>query len=182
MLTRHIDDLERRLRIMEATQRSGLGSIEIENGSAGFTMATSPLSQTSWQNGSGVCPEITMTTGSRVIILAQARAYNYGQDVVGADLRCESVHLGVGIDSTLPHEFPSAPQMRNALQNVAYGSGADVAVYGIANLILMTTREDLAPGEHTFKLLFAATDDYPAGTMLPVISDTSLIVIPLGYS
>jgi hypothetical protein len=176
-LSRQIADLERRLRIMEGTQRSGLGSIQTANGTTGVSYT----SYDSWSNLGGDAPEITMNTGSRVVILAQARVSLIGTPTTAAPLKSQGITLGVGIDSTEPDGF-ALPVMRNQVAPIAVDATGNVSVYGSLPTTLLTTRPDLEPGEHTFKLLFFAEEDNPSGTDHPLVSDTSLIVIPLGYS
>ena len=176
-LTRSIADIERRLRVMEGTQRSGLGSIRTANGSVGVSYT----SYGSWSNLGGAAPEIAMHTGSRVLILAQARVSLIGTPTTPAPLKSQGIELGVGIDSVAPIGFP-LPVMRNQLMPIAISDASNVSVYGWLPMSLLTSRSDLEPGEHTFKLLFHADEDNPGGTDHPLVTDTSLIVIPLGYS
>lgn len=176
-LTRDMADMERRLRIMEGTQRSGLGSIRTANGTAGASLT----SYGSWSNLGGDAPAITMNTGSRVVILAQARVSLIGTPTTPAPLKSQAIVLGVGIDSVTPAEFP-LPVMRNQLGPIAISDAGNVSVYGSLPTSLLTSRSDLEPGEHTFKLLFYADEDNPSGTDDPLVTDTSLIVIPLGVA
>lgn len=178
------DDIDRRLRVLEGTQRSGLGSIVADGGSGGFTISTFETTNfgADWVDDAagGTTPEVTIHTGSRVIILATFRTAQVGQAgaAVGVnDFRSAQIVAGVSVDSLEPHEFP-APSMRASFDI----AGADLAGGFITvPTTFAPTRSDLVPGEHTFRLKFSAYDTNPSGTVNPLITDTSLIVIPLGW-
>lgn len=183
-LTAQYADLESRLRRLEGAQRSGLGSIGVDGGNAGFTISTFETTGfgSDWVDDAagGATPEVTLYTGRRVIIIATFRTANVGQagaSVGVNDFRADQIVAGVSIDSTDPHEFP-APSMRASYDIV----GADLAGGFITvPTTFAPTRSDLEPGDHTFRLRFSALDTNPTGTVYPLITDTSLVVIPLGF-
>ena len=180
LINQRLKDLEAKIDAVYGGRKVGLGDAVLESGSGSYEITS--FGENDWQDDAGdKTPEVTLQTGSRVMIFAGFRVKNIGYkgSTVGVDdFRSLSVVTGIQIDSTEPQSFP-LPTMRAQTVIATDQTASGAFVY--LPLTFTTFREDLEPGEHTFTMRFYAYDSAPTGTRNPEFDDTSLMVFPLGF-
>ena len=159
-------DLDRRVRNLEATARSGVSRIAF-----GFQDEQVPVTAFDvWftDNGTFSLPAVTLATGSRAIIMAGILATNFGLNV---SLRSQQGLFGVGVDGDDPETGFAGAELRRTF----YTTESQM----ILPLMFAAQVNGLTRGEHTFSLWGFAVDDDPGAPSPPIFDDSWLMVIPL---
>jgi hypothetical protein len=175
-----IADMQRRLQILEATSRVGLNRVRFAWSTHAVNVAevstigaweTGPATAT-WTDDRGTTgtgyPSLTLTTGTKVLIIGAARYFDMSEDLGTA----ASVSFGVGIDGSTPLTWPTLfPRM---MTSGGKGPNADNV---FSRLNLAVGRSGITPGSHTFSV--QAFWNAGAGATQPDLSDIFLAIVPL---
>jgi hypothetical protein len=168
-------DIDRRLHSLETSARNGLSLTRSAWGTAAgdITVFGAPLdpgpASSTWRDdlgntGTGY-PQIVMTTPTRCLVAWSVRPNSVAFN--GTTYRSNSLDIDVAVDGVRT----SLPNTRRFIANSNLGP-VDAAVSAFA---VMT----FARGSHTFKMVCNATDNVPAGTTAPRLTDISMFIIPL---
>lgn len=175
-------DIDRRLKALETTQRVGLSRMRSAWGddvsytlTATNTWLDGTAEGATWTDdqgntGSGF-PEVTVTTGRRVLIVATARANKVS---ALATNKSNLMRIGVSIDGDTP---ASASTSGAAATYATLEVPGNDAVNG--HVTLITQRVDLEPGEHTIALQAFANNYRPGASDYAEVLEVQLTVIPL---
>ena len=172
-----IADFDRRLRTLESAGRVGLSRVRAAWNTAAAPVAvfdawyTGPAGA-AWADDQGDSgtgyPALTLRTGRRALVLAQAFAENIANDPT---FKTFGWSLGIGIDGASP---PSGQADRYQ----THGPTSEGNNY----LTLVHIFTQLEPGEHTFYLSTNWQANNPAAVNIPQLSSNNsafLAVLPL---
>jgi hypothetical protein len=114
-IAQRFTELENQIRAVAGGPRVGLADIQSDTVGAPFPLTTAGIGITNWEDDAagGGTPVLTMTTGSRAIIMWACRASYVGElgtSIGQTDFRSSSVAMGVQIDDVEPQLWP-APAM-----------------------------------------------------------------------
>ena len=171
-------DLDRRLRTIEGGQRVGLSSIKADSETTGGRITS--YGSNNWQDLGGITPSVTLSTGTRAIIIASARLSYISTPVTGENYRSNQGSMGIQVDGTEPHLFFD-PTMTTEIAEGYKTASEAVVNLGVVVLTSVHARQDLVAGEHTFTMKFFALQTNLSGTVDPLVANMSLVVIPLGF-
>lgn len=166
-------DMDRRLRNLEATARSGLSNIAFDFQNEGITVPA----YDAWFKTDGVntLPAVTLVTGRRCIIQVGVLATQFG---TGATLKAVQGLFGFGLDGLNPDDTPTFTQN---LRQFYFDANNIYMPMSFATSFGGTTpgfELPLTPGEHEFQVWCWATYD-GAGSVDPIFDDSWIMAIPL---
>lgn len=175
--TAAFSDLERRVRALESAQRVGLNRVR----AAWSTFDDYPTvwgvwdsvcgAARRWQDDQGTTgtghPVLTVTTGTRVLMLLNAYVAQYGAT---GGFRSAQGNVGVGLDGVDPASIPGDTWgWRTAFYNLNDEHDGPA---------VLATVKTVTPGEHTFQVYTNWVDTAGAGVK-PLVSSIVLTIIPL---
>lgn len=173
-----IADFNRRLQILEATQRVGLNRVRYAwatNDPAGVQITTfnawelGPVAGT-WEDDQGNTgtgwPRVTVQTGRKALFITQGYAQVFANDPT---YRSYVWYLGVTGSSMPSTEDPPMWRFQT------HGPTTE----GNNPLLIATGRNDLTPGETTYYVTTKFADNVPAAVNQPKLADPFIAVIPI---
>lgn len=176
-------DVMRRLQVLEATQRSGLNRMRFA-WSNGATFAPTTFgtyengvaSGNKYSNDAGAVgqpgyPQLTLTTGKRILILMNALYFGIANS--GLTWRTFQAFIGVGIDGGAP-DAPgwTDPRMYRQIVNINASESCRAVTMAVV-------RGDITPGDHQFGMWAQWNNDVPTGATQPQLLEGSLAVLPI---
>ena len=182
-MTRLVDRLasvDQRLRMLEGGARVGLSGIRSAWGTAAadptvFGAYESGPTGSTWTDDAGGTgtgyPSLTLVDcPARYMILWSVRPINVAVNTVSS-YRCSAMTLTVAVGGV---DVPVLPNARRLFQNLNTGTVDQ-------SMAMIVVRRD-APGTKTFQMRALWNDSYPAGTILPRLTDIYLGVLPLSVA
>lgn len=173
----NLADMDRRLRIMEATARTGLGGVRTAwataaaNPTSYGVLETGPVAAT-WEDDRGVTgtgyPTLTMTMPARALIVWMARPIGLAS---AATYRSAAVTVRISFTPTVA----TYPTIARAVAN-GNALPVDVAVVGGA------IKTFTAGTSYTLTMAATWNNDFPAAANLPTLTDAQFFVLPLAAS
>ena len=163
-------DMDRRLRVLESTQRVGLNQLRFctSTGSAApttFGAGEYGTAGNTWVDDTGATgtgyPTISMRTPNKVLVLVGYRPINLA---TAATFRTFSVQVNVRIDATAGYLNRQISQYATTNMDAPYVSAGVIAV---------------GAGVHSFTIGAAWDNTVPAAATQPQLTDAYLIVLPL---
>ena len=172
-----VNDLERRIRILELTARVGLNRIRF----AWLTSAADTAVFNAWDNGpAGAAwaddatpantgtgyPQVTLITGTKVLVMAQGNVTQLANDPT---FRSFQADLGISVDGATPNNNPDWYRYQT------HGPTTE----GTNPLTVISGINTLTPGQHTFRFQSFFVDNVPAAANKPRMNNCTLIIIPI---
>lgn len=170
-------DLQRRVLALETTPRVGINRVVTSWGTASVSPTTYGLAEygavgTTWASSTGASgtgyPRVQISITSFALVLLNGRISDVANDP--ALFRSNDVVVAVRVDGGT---FGTDGQPAIARQMTNYNLEAVTVPFSIAVM------KAFPPGVRTFEVGASWTDTAPAATLLPLLSDVTLTILPI---